>query len=178
MKGTRAPVQDGEAFHFISYLPVNGALYELDGLQQGPIRLASNVNTEARRAAGRAGRGIARCSGRAWVSNQRAHVASAVVCAPAQAEWLQAVIPHISARMERYAAGEVRFNLMALIADRRAVLQQQVGGSSWGWRRGGGAVRLRAPLACLLDARTPTIACALPHAAASRCAQTDCVCQG
>merc|ERR1712154_698785 len=28
--------EEGEAFHFISYVPVNGILYEIDGLQKGP----------------------------------------------------------------------------------------------------------------------------------------------
>jgi len=28
--------EEGEAFHFISYVPVNGILYEMDGLQKGP----------------------------------------------------------------------------------------------------------------------------------------------
>ncbi len=33
----RVAKEDDEAFHFISYVPHNNILYELDGLQNGPI---------------------------------------------------------------------------------------------------------------------------------------------
>lgn len=36
-----APAEKGEAFHFVAYVPVNGTVYELDGLQKGPIVVGS-----------------------------------------------------------------------------------------------------------------------------------------
>ena len=34
--------------------------------------------------------------------------------------------PSIQARIERYASSEIRFNLMAVVADRRATLRSQL----------------------------------------------------
>ncbi|KAJ2491768.1 ubiquitin carboxyl-terminal hydrolase [Coemansia sp. RSA 2050] len=76
--------EDDDLFHFISYVPVNGRLYELDGLSRGPVDHGDS------------------------------------------ADWLERVGEVIQQRMGEYKEGEIRFNLMAVIGDRRKMLTQQI----------------------------------------------------
>jgi len=70
----------GDAFHFVAYVPVGGAVYELDGLHEAPIKVAEF---------------------------------------PRGSDWTQAVKGIISDRINKYSATELRFNLMAVIPDRK-----------------------------------------------------------
>ncbi|XP_036210488.1 ubiquitin carboxyl-terminal hydrolase isozyme L5 isoform X2 [Myotis myotis] len=82
----KTPTKEEDAFHFVSYVPVNGRLYELDGLREGPIDLG--------------------------------------VCS--QDDWISAVRPVIEKRIQKYSEGEIRFNLMAIVSDRKMIYEQKI----------------------------------------------------
>ncbi|XP_072399273.1 ubiquitin carboxyl-terminal hydrolase isozyme L5 [Diabrotica undecimpunctata] len=79
--------KNDDAFHFVSYVPIDGRLYELDGLKQGPIDLGA---------------------------------------IPAEAEWTDIVRPIIEKRIQRYSEGEIHFNLMAIVSDRKMMYEKQI----------------------------------------------------
>ncbi|TFK14662.1 rap guanine nucleotide exchange factor 4-like [Platysternon megacephalum] len=82
----KSSAKEEDAFHFVSYVPVNGRLYELDGLREGPIDLG--------------------------VCNQD--------------DWISAVRPVIEKRIQKYSEGEIRFNLMAIVSDRKMIYEQKI----------------------------------------------------
>jgi len=79
--------KDDDVFHFISYVPIDGHLYELDGLKSRPINLGA---------------------------------------IPKDGDWVDTARPHIEKRMQKYSEGEIHFNLMALISDKKMLYEKQL----------------------------------------------------
>jgi ubiquitin carboxyl-terminal hydrolase L5 len=84
---SKAATKDEDVFHFISYVPVEGRLYELDGLKEGPVDLG---------------------------------------LIPNDTDWVDIARPHIEKRMQKYSEGEIHFNLMAIISDKKMTYEKQL----------------------------------------------------
>jgi len=82
----KATEEEDDLYHFISYIPFQGQLWELDGLKPGPICLGS-------------------CT---------------------EANWLEKAFPVVKARIDKYSTSEIRFNLMAVIRNRRTIYKEQL----------------------------------------------------
>jgi len=83
----KAPSKEEDAYHFIAYVPINGRLYELDGLKEAPIDLGQ---------------------------------------IPAGVEWTEVVRPVLEKRMMKYSEGEIHFNLMAIVSDRKLLYEREL----------------------------------------------------
>eukprot|EP00545_Synedropsis_sp_CCMP1620_P000872 CAMPEP_0119016032 /NCGR_PEP_ID=MMETSP1176-20130426/11779_1 /TAXON_ID=265551 /ORGANISM="Synedropsis recta cf, Strain CCMP1620" /LENGTH=307 /DNA_ID=CAMNT_0006969357 /DNA_START=83 /DNA_END=1006 /DNA_ORIENTATION=+ len=84
-----APATGNEdVFHFVAYLPYDGKVYELDGLQSGPIAIGDAVSDDN--------------ESEAWYSVARTAIQQRMNASP-----------------------DIKFNLMALVGDRRALLEEQ-----------------------------------------------------
>lgn len=74
----KARDDDDDVYHFIAYTPINGKVYELDGLANAPVDLGA---------------------------------------VPEGVDWISIAAPAIQARINEYAASEIRFNLLAMCKD-------------------------------------------------------------
>lgn len=77
--------KDDDVFHFVSFIPIDGRVYELDGLKAGPVDHG-----------------------------------------PCGEDWTDAVRPVIESRIQKYKEGEIHFNLMAMIQDRKVRYNNQL----------------------------------------------------
>ncbi|XP_024084688.1 ubiquitin carboxyl-terminal hydrolase isozyme L5 [Cimex lectularius] len=83
----KAANKDEDVFHFVGYVPIEGRLYELDGLKEGPVDLGA---------------------------------------LPADTDWVDVVRPIIQKRINKYNEGEIHFNLMAVISDKKLQYEKRL----------------------------------------------------
>jgi len=79
--------KEEDVFHFVGYVPIDGRLYELDGLKEGPLDLGPIT---------------------------------------AGKNWTEVIRPVLQERIAKYSEGEIHFNLMAIISDRKAQYEERL----------------------------------------------------
>uniref|UniRef100_A0A7N8YLI6 Ubiquitin carboxyl-terminal hydrolase n=1 Tax=Mastacembelus armatus TaxID=205130 RepID=A0A7N8YLI6_9TELE len=105
----KSSAKDEDAFHFVSYVPVNGRLYELDGLREGPIDLGA-------------------CSQDDWISAVRPVIEKRIQKVTLSLSLCD--VAHSSIYCDslvlEYSEGEIRFNLMAIVSDRKMIYERKI----------------------------------------------------
>jgi len=100
-KPKRVATDDDDVFHFIAYVPhEDGCVYELDGLQSGPIQIGSYKNKDGS-------------------TENNGTTATAM-------DWIQVARDAIQKRLSHYASTEIKFNLMAMTQDKRTYLTERL----------------------------------------------------
>lgn len=102
----RVADDDDDIFHFIAYVPHNGGVYELDGLQEGPIRVGS-FERENDNGGGDSSNG------------EKSTVTTSM-------NWIRVARDAIKDRLSCYSSTEIKFNLMALVQDKRTYLTERL----------------------------------------------------
>lgn len=82
-------------------------MYELDGLQHGPIVVGSFEESPK-------------------INGEENSLEQTTSFDMDSLTWLQVARAAIQERMERYAVSEIKFNLMAVVRDKRSILQQRL----------------------------------------------------
>ena len=89
-KPRRVATEDDDVFHFVAYVPHKDNVYELDGLQSGPIKIGSYKAEEDKHS------------------------------------WIHVARDAIQNRLESYNPAEIKFNLMAVVQDKRTYLSSRL----------------------------------------------------
>lgn len=125
------PTDEDEAFHFVAYVPVDGTVYELDGLQKGPI-VVGTYGSDKNKAKEEAEDGAAADGS----SEDGGAAAAAETPATTSADdWLAVARTAVQDRMAAGgdgAGGHIKFNLMAVIQDKRIKLRNALDGDDSG----------------------------------------------
>uniref|UniRef100_A0AAX7V0P0 Ubiquitin carboxyl-terminal hydrolase n=1 Tax=Astatotilapia calliptera TaxID=8154 RepID=A0AAX7V0P0_ASTCA len=112
----KSSAKDEDAFHFVSYVPVNGRLYELDGLREGPIDLGKQKNVL--------------CYFFHYGFNSLVQTDSLMFKVPRCAALLCTadfcLLGCAPFLIKLYSEGEIRFNLMAIVSDRKMIYERKI----------------------------------------------------
>ncbi|CAB1115316.1 unnamed protein product [Ectocarpus sp. CCAP 1310/34] len=92
--------ENQDAFHFVAFVPFNGKVFELDGLKSGPVNLGD-------------------------IPGHGGNLASASCSGIHGDDWLSVASPAIEERIARHSAGEIRFNLLAIVKNRKHVATEE-----------------------------------------------------